>query len=88
MIMLDQHRIDPARGIGDLWYDVDYDEATILKSWDLILSRYKKYWNVFALDLKNENHGPCAWGNGEQFTDWKAVSRSVTTSRFACLFTQ
>lgn len=77
LIMLDQHRLDPARGISDLWYDVDYEEPVVLRSWDVIVGRYKRYWNVFALDLKNENHGPCAWGTGESFTCWKAASERI-----------
>ena len=52
--MLDQHRLDPDRGISDLFYDVDYEEPVVMKSWEVIVGRYKKYWNVFALDMKNE----------------------------------
>jgi endoglucanase len=109
LIMLDQHRLDPERGISDLWcvghpvmdeciytrlsttptqtkpprmharrrYDVDYEEPVVLRSWDIIVGRYKRHWNVFALDLKNENHGPCSWGSGEAFTCWKAASERI-----------
>lgn len=77
LVMLDQHRLDPERGISDLWYDEGYEEPVILKSWDVMVGRYKKYWNVFALDLKNEPHGSCTWGSGEALTDWKAASERV-----------
>jgi endoglucanase len=49
----------------------------VLQSWDVIVGRYKRHWNVFALDLKNENHGPCSWGSGESFTCWKAASERI-----------
>jgi hypothetical protein len=26
--------------------------------------------SLAAQDLKNENHGPCTWGDGEKLTDW------------------
>lgn len=77
LVMLDQHRLDPDRGISDLWFDVDYEEPVVLKSWDVMVGRYKKHWNVFALDLKNEPHGCCTWGSGESFTDWKAASERI-----------
>src|SRR6056297_2539573 len=77
MVMLDQHRLDPDRGISDLWYDEGYEEPVILRSWDIMLARFKTHWNVFALDLKNEPHGPCSWGSGEALTDWKAASERI-----------
>jgi len=77
LILLDQHRLDPERGISDLWFDEGYEEPVVLKSWEVMVGRYKKYWNVFALDLKNEPHGCCTWGSGEAFTDWKAASERI-----------
>jgi len=56
---------------------VDYEEPKVLRSWDAIVGRYKRHWNVFALDLKNENHGPCQWGSGEAFTCWKSASERI-----------
>jgi hypothetical protein len=47
--------------------------ARVLESWDVLVQRFKRHWNLFALDLKNENHGIAAWGTGEAFTDWKLV---------------
>jgi endoglucanase len=47
--------------------------ARVLESWDVLVRRFKGHWNLFALDLKNENHGIAAWGTGEAFTDWKLV---------------
>ena len=58
-------------------YDVDYEEPKVLQSWDAIVGRYKRHWNVFALDLKNENHGPCSWGTGDSFTCWKAAAERI-----------
>ena len=58
-------------------YDVDYEEPKVLQSWDVIVGRYKRHWNVFALDLKNENHGPCSWGTGDSFTCWKQASERI-----------
>ena len=77
VVMLDQHRLDPDRGISDLWFDEGFEEPVVLLSWEVMVGRFKKYWNVFALDLKNEPHGCCTWGSGEAFTDWKAASERI-----------
>ncbi|GMT11472.1 hypothetical protein PFISCL1PPCAC_2769, partial [Pristionchus fissidentatus] len=45
-------------------------------------------WNVFAIDLKSENHDSATWGNSSDETDWnKAAERIILSlSSFSGLF--
>lgn len=54
-------------------YDDEFPMERVLESWDVLVARFKRHWNLFALDLKNENHGIANWGTGEPFSDWKMV---------------
>lgn len=75
LVMLDNQLMIPNGGISELWYENgEYTEATVLATWDILLSRFATKWNLFAIDLKNEPHGLASWGYGINATDWNSAS--------------
>eukprot|EP00039_Didymoeca_costata_P032197 m.37038 g.37038 ORF g.37038 m.37038 type:complete len:975 (+) comp9235_c0_seq1:305-3229(+) len=86
LIMLDLHRITPQSGITPLWYDPTGSHAQDgfeIRSTDDIkpilttmVQRYGHYWNMFAIDLKNEPHG-ATWGTGTLQTDWNTAAQTL-----------
>lgn len=42
-------------------YDDTYKEQDVLDAWDMMMKRYGRKWNIFALDIKNEPHGIATW---------------------------
>ncbi|EAL72445.1 hypothetical protein DDB_G0270190 [Dictyostelium discoideum AX4] len=89
LIVLEQHRFDPADYISPLWYTtecfknvdgvcINYTEQMVIDSWINLTNLFKQYWNLWALDIKNEPHDPVTWGTGNPSTDWdKAFVRIV-----------
>ncbi|KAK5575551.1 hypothetical protein RB653_006684 [Dictyostelium firmibasis] len=89
LIVLEQHRFDPSDYISALWYTtqcitnidgqcVNYTEQMVIDSWITLTNLFKQYWNLWALDIKNEPHDPVTWGVGNLATDWdKAFVRIV-----------
>eukprot|EP01133_Synstelium_polycarpum_P005951 gene5951-6894_t len=56
-------------------------ERGILKSidsWITLVTRLKNYWNVWALDIKNEPHGIATWSTGNRSTDWDAAFARIS----------
>ncbi|GMT11469.1 hypothetical protein PFISCL1PPCAC_2766, partial [Pristionchus fissidentatus] len=89
LIILDNHCITPAGGVSELWYNVEYPEEEVIKLLRHLTDRYKHSWNVFAIDLKNENHDSATWGNSSEATDWnKGAERIISSisSSFSGLF--
>ena len=71
LIMMAAHRLHPDAWPGNgLWYDPTMSEERVKESWERILTRLCKQWNVFAVDLQNEPHSS-SWGkNGGVDEDW------------------
>ncbi|KYR00846.1 putative cellulase [Tieghemostelium lacteum] len=80
LIVLEQHRFHPADYIPPLWYDSSYPETTIISSWITLVNRFKKYWNLWGLDIKNEPHDPATWGTGDLSTDWDKAFARISNS--------
>ena len=70
LIMPSMHRMVGTGGIPELWYTNDFPESKIIEAWKHIVSRYKNEPTLFAIDVKNEPHGPATWGDGVRQTDW------------------
>ncbi|KAN0033703.1 hypothetical protein ACTFIV_000167 [Dictyostelium citrinum] len=91
LIVLEQHRFDPSDYISALWYTtqcitnvdgkcVNYTEQMVIDTWITLTNLFKQYWNLWALDIKNEPHDPVTWGTGNLATDWdKAFVRIVNS---------
>mmetsp|Transcript_42225 Transcript_42225/g.106503 ORF Transcript_42225/g.106503 Transcript_42225/m.106503 type:complete len:1277 (-) Transcript_42225:108-3938(-) len=77
VVMLDQHRIEPANNISELWYTARFPESAVLDTWTTVMRRFQKKWNVFAIDLKNEPHGRATWGSGDVATDWNLAAQRI-----------
>ena len=76
-MLVDQHRLSGS-SISELWYDGQYSESDVMRSWDIMLRRVGSKWNVIGLDLKNEPHGAATWGYDQSNTDWnKAAERII-----------
>lgn len=77
LVMPSMHRMDSTDGIPELWYSEKYPETRIIEAWKHIVSRYKNDPTLFAIDLKNEPHGPASWGDGNIKTDWAMASERI-----------
>jgi endoglucanase len=79
LIMPDMHRLVGTGQITELWYDneLGYTEAKVIEAWKVLVKRYTKYPNVFAVDLKNEPHGKATWGTGNLETDWNKAAERI-----------
>ena len=50
----------------------------VLEAWSVLVERCKsKFWNILGVDLKNEPHGPCGWGDGSISTDWRLAAERI-----------
>lgn len=76
-VMPDMHRFEGAGSIPSLWYDERFSEKRVIEAWKHIVSRYKNDSTVFAVDLKNEPHGPATWGTGDVKTDWAMAAERM-----------
>ena len=72
-ILLDHHTSD-CQSIEELWYRNGYSEEDWISDLVFIADRYKDVERVFAIDLKNEPHGPATWGTGNTATDWNMAA--------------
>lgn len=79
LVMPDLHRFVGTGKITELWYDdqLGYSEARIIEAWRVLVRRYAKYPNFFAVDLKNEPHGIATWGVGNRATDWNKAAERI-----------
>eukprot|EP01133_Synstelium_polycarpum_P007243 gene7243-8420_t len=73
LVCLEQHRFNNSEYIPGLWYDSIYTEKVSIDTWITLVQRLEKYWNLWALDIKNEPHGLASWGTGNMTTDWDAA---------------
>eukprot|EP01133_Synstelium_polycarpum_P007239 gene7239-8416_t len=73
LVCLEQHRFNNADYISGLWYEGPYTEQVSINTWISLVTRLKTYWNIWALDIKNEPHGLASWGSGDLSTDWDAA---------------
>ncbi|EGG22655.1 putative cellulase [Cavenderia fasciculata] len=87
----EQHRFDASAYIPDLWYSdscivnpsgqcVTYTEQMTIDTWVSLVNRYKTYWNIWALDIKNEPHGRATWGTGNLATDWNQAFQRISNA--------
>jgi endoglucanase len=80
-VLLDRHR-PTAAGQSPLWYTSTVSEATWIKNWQDMATRYKGNTTVIGADLHNEPHaegtspngtGAC-WGCGDTARDWRLAA--------------
>ena len=77
LVMLDMHSLEAGGYMQDgLWYDDKYPQSTTLKVWNMMVDRYKDYWNVFAIDVFNEPFD-ATWGQGDDSTDFNTWCQTV-----------
>jgi endoglucanase len=78
LVMLDMHSFKPGTYLDDgLWYNADHPESMVLQTWDIVIERFhKKFWNLIAIDLKNEPHG-VTWGSGNVDTDFNLAAERI-----------
>ncbi len=63
--------------ISENWYTNEYPPDRIIQAWVNVVSRYRNNPTMFAVDLKNEPHGPTTWG---QWIDGvNQMSRAIRT---------
>lgn len=53
-----------------LWYTDKVSEADVNRALSKVVGRYKRHWNFFAIDIKNEPHGDSSWGDSSPRTDF------------------
>ncbi len=74
LVMLDMHSFGPdAASSNGLWFDSTHSEALVIQGWKTLASRYQNYWNVFAMDIKNEPFS-ATWGTGNAATDFNLAA--------------
>lgn len=91
-ILLDHHTSD-CQTIEELWYTASYSEQEWISDLVFVADRYENVDRVFAIDLKNEPHGPATWGTGNSSTDWntaaeKAAAEVLSTNPDLLVFVQ
>ncbi len=79
LVILDNHISDADwccnKGDGtDLWYNARYPEARWIADWQQMARRYAAQPAVVGADLRNEPHGPAAWGGNDAGVDWHAAA--------------
>lgn len=72
-ILLDHHTSD-CQTIEELWYRGGYSEQDWIEDLTFLADRYRDVERFFAIDIKNEPHGPATWGTGDAATDWKQAA--------------
>ncbi|KAF2075612.1 hypothetical protein CYY_003080 [Polysphondylium violaceum] len=91
LIVLELHRFDPREYISPLWYSqscitnrdgqcINYTTQVVTDAWITITNRFKKYWNLWGLDIKNEPHDPATWGTGNAATDWDTAFKQISNA--------
>ena len=75
-ILLDHHTSD-CQTIEELWYTSNYSEQDWISDLVFVADRYKDVERVFAIDIKNEPHGPATWGTGNPLTDWNTAAEKA-----------
>ncbi|EGC38974.1 hypothetical protein DICPUDRAFT_148310 [Dictyostelium purpureum] len=89
LVVLEQHRFDPSDYISALWYStqcitnvdgacVNYTPELVVQSWITLTKLFQQYWNLWALDIKNEPHDPATWGAGNPATDFDKAFTSIS----------
>lgn len=76
-VLLDNHNMKAGGKITELWYDNNYGESEVIKAWGNMAARYKNTSNVIAADLKNEPHGQCLFGGGQEANDWSMAATRI-----------
>ena len=77
IVLLDLHSFEPdAFGSNGLWYDSTNSEAVVIQGWRKLADRYRKTWNVFAIDVKNEPF-QATWGEDNLKTDFNKASERI-----------
>ena len=77
-ILLDHHTSD-CQTIDDLWYTSNYSEQDWVSDLVFVADRYQDVERVFAIDIKNEPHGPATWGTGNPLTDWNTAAERAAS---------
>jgi endoglucanase len=76
-VLLDMHSFGPGQASSNgYWYDGTHSEATVIQGWNTLATRYKNYWNVFGMDIKNEPFS-CTWGSGNLNTDFNLAAQRI-----------
>lgn len=75
-ILLDHHTSN-CQSIEELWYNSNYSEQDWISDLVFVADRYKNVERVFAIDIKNEPHGPATWGTGNPLTDWNTAAETA-----------
>ncbi len=75
-ILLDHHTSN-CQSIEELWYNSNYSEQDWISDLVFVADRYKDVERVFAIDIKNEPHGPATWGTGNPLTDWNTAAEKA-----------
>ena len=77
LIMLDMHRIHGADNtIPALWYSDDAPEKDIISVWKSMATRYKDYYNMVVIDVKNEPHDSIEVGTKSEKDWWAYCGRA------------
>jgi endoglucanase len=72
LVMLDMHTLSEDN-IAPLWNDQQFSTDQFVQGWRNVIDQFSYHRNVFAIDIKNEPHGPATWGaSGDINTDWAA----------------
>jgi len=77
-ILLDHHTSD-CQTIEELWYTSNYSEQDWVSDLVFVADRYRSVERVFAIDIKNEPHGPATWGTGNPLTDWNTAAQRAAS---------
>ncbi len=77
-ILLDHHTSD-CQTIEELWYTSNYSEQDWVSDLVFVADRYQSVERVFAIDIKNEPHGPATWGTGNPLTDWNTAAQRAAS---------
>ena len=77
-VLLDHHTSD-CQTIEELWYNSNYSEQDWVSDLVFVANRYRDVERVFAIDIKNEPHGPATWGTGNSLTDWNTAAEKAAS---------
>ncbi|GAM24744.1 hypothetical protein SAMD00019534_079190 [Acytostelium subglobosum LB1] len=91
LVVMELHRFDPNDYISELWYTtsclnnidgqcINYTTQMVIDTWITVTNQLKKYWNFWAVDVKNEPHGAATWGTGNTNTDWNTAFINIANS--------
>ncbi|EFA77783.1 putative cellulase [Heterostelium album PN500] len=91
LVVAEMHRFDPNDYIPGLWYStqciynidgqcINYTTDVVTNAWITVVNTLQKYWNFWAVDVKNEPHGTATWGTGNTATDWDAAFKNIANT--------